>query len=381
MKVLHCCLACFYIDNFTYQENILPRYHKTMGHDVMIVASTESFDQNGELTYVKSGQYNNEDDILVIRLPYVRYMLRKVSSKLRKYIGLKSVLESFEPDFIFIHDVQFLDISIIRKYAQKNKVKIVADCHTDFSNSARSFVSRYLLHGIIYKYCAKQIEPYVSMFYGVLPARVDFLRQVYDLPYEKTELLVMGAEDEKANIAMRHSNILANRKLHNIDDEDFLIVFGGKIDKAKKQVLILMDAVNQIDDNKIKLIIFGSIIPDMKTIVEKKCSDRVRYIGWATANQSYDYFGMADVACFPGRHSVYWEQVAGMGIPLIVKKWEGTTHVNVSGNVVFLDYDSIFEIKKAIMEVKSNYNMYKEKAIEAKNTFMYSKIAEKCIKT
>ena len=43
MKILHCCLAAFYIDNYGYQENILPKIHQIHGHEVKIVASTETF--------------------------------------------------------------------------------------------------------------------------------------------------------------------------------------------------------------------------------------------------------------------------------------------------------------------------------------------------
>lgn len=39
MKILHLCLACFYIDGYTYQENILPRINREDGHDVRILAS------------------------------------------------------------------------------------------------------------------------------------------------------------------------------------------------------------------------------------------------------------------------------------------------------------------------------------------------------
>ena len=40
------------------------------------------------------------------------------------------------------------------------------------------------------------INPYVNKFYGVLPARVDFLINEYKLPKNKVELLVMGADDD-----------------------------------------------------------------------------------------------------------------------------------------------------------------------------------------
>ena len=39
MKVVHLCLACFYPDGYSYQENMLPQYHKMLGMEVAIIAS------------------------------------------------------------------------------------------------------------------------------------------------------------------------------------------------------------------------------------------------------------------------------------------------------------------------------------------------------
>ena len=92
MRVLHCCLAAFYIDNYGYQENILPRMHKAQGHDVMILASTETYVDNLNLGYVKSNNYINEDGIPVIRIPYKRGIPSKLVHKLRIYEGVYDVL-------------------------------------------------------------------------------------------------------------------------------------------------------------------------------------------------------------------------------------------------------------------------------------------------
>jgi hypothetical protein len=51
MKVVHLCLGCFYIDNYSYQENMLPKYHKLAGHEVSVVASLVSFDKMELLVY------------------------------------------------------------------------------------------------------------------------------------------------------------------------------------------------------------------------------------------------------------------------------------------------------------------------------------------
>ena len=57
MKILHCCLSCFYIDGYSYQENELIREHVQAGHDVLVLASTESFDETQKKTYLNPGEY------------------------------------------------------------------------------------------------------------------------------------------------------------------------------------------------------------------------------------------------------------------------------------------------------------------------------------
>ena len=72
-----------------------------------------------------------------------------------------------------------------------------------------------------------------------------------------------------------------------------------------------------------------------------------------------------------------------MGIPMICKFWEGTTHVDIGGNVKFLNEDSEKEIKRNLEEIIYNpevyENMCKNATKKEKNTFLYSYIAKKSI--
>lgn len=382
MKIVHLMLACFYIDNYSYQENLLPKYHKKMGYDVEIIASLESYDDNGESIYLNEGsKYINEDGIPVSRLDY-----RKVpgANKLRFYVGLKRELERIQPDIIFIHGVQFNDIRIVARYCrQHGDVKVYADNHSDFSNSARNWFSKRVLHEIVWKRCAQIINPYVKKFYGVLPARVDFLVNEYGLPKEKVELLVMGADDGAVDAASSIKVKERIREKYLINRDDFLIMFGGKIDAFKPQTLLLMDAVNNISNPSVKLIVFGSVTQALKHEVEKRCSDRVQYIGWQKSEDAYPLFAACDLACFPGRHSVFWEQVAGQGIPMLVKYWDGTTHVDVGGNVIFLLEDSevcIREHIEKLVDSKELYQAMKDVAVKkGMKEFSYADIAKRCI--
>lgn len=383
MKILHVCLAAFYIDNYSYQENILPRMHKLLGHGVRILASTETFVDDMNLGYTKPGEYYNEDGILVKRVAYSNILPRGIMKKLRIYKNFYKYIDEFKPDLIFLHDVQFLSIISIIKYKKENpSVKIVADGHADFSNSARTFVSKYVLHKGIYKAFIKLAEPYIDKFYGTLPARVDFFKNVYSISAAKVSFLPMGVDDILANKYNTLENKTLMRTKYNIKQEDFLIVTGGKIDLAKTQTLLLMKAVQSLKSN-VKLLVFGSVAAELKDKFNKLCSEKIQYIGWANVEESYQYLSAADLVIFPGRHSVYWEQTAGLGKPMIVKLWKGTTHVDLGGNVRFLKKDSVEEIQRNIeflLEHPEEYQKMKQVAVEkGMKEFSYMDIAKRSI--
>lgn len=384
MKVVHLCLGSFYPDNYSYQENLLPKFHKELGYDVEVIASTQSFDEHGKVCYLQNtGTYQNEFDIRVTRIPYKTQS--KIWKKLRRYQGCYDALKKANPDIIFVHGGQFLDIDQVVKYVKEHpKVVVYVDNHADFSNSATNWFSKNILHKVIWRHCEKEIEPYTKKFYGVLPVRVDFLKDVYRLPASKCELLVMGADDGLVKDAVDSHARENIRKQYNIADNDFLIMTGGKIDKWKTQTLLLMQAIQNIHSENVKLIVFGSVTQELEEKVKRLADgQKVQYIGWVQSKDSYKYFAAADLVVFPGRHSVFWEQVTGQGIPMLVKDWPGTHHVDLGGNVAFLENDCVEEIQKKIEELLDNpdeYKKMKEVAMEkGMKVFSYRNIAKRAL--
>ena len=384
MKILHCCLAAFYIDNYGYQENILPKMHKIQGHDVEILASTETYLNNKTLGYVDAKKYKNENGILVNRVPYVKWVPNKLVRKLRIYNGINETLNHFNPDIIFLHDFQFLSIIQIVKYAKKRNVKIYADGHTDFINSAKNWVSKNILHKIIYKYCAKKIEPYVAKFYGTLPLRVKFIRDVYGINPKKIELLELGADDSSFDIEQKDNLRKKFRKREGIDEDDFVIFTGGKIDR-RKNIHLLLEAVNNLKEHKkIKLLIFG--LPD--TDMEHEISNLIKqqniiYLGWLSSDKIYEVQFASDLGFFPGTHSVLWEQTVGVGLPSIFKKWVDINHLDVGGNCQFLEDITVKSISDKILEIFQDKKLYSNmKTVASTNgveMFSYSQIAKRAI--
>lgn len=382
MKIVHICLCGATTDGFSYQENLLAKYHKKMGHDVTIVASQWITDSSGHLVKTDKNNYFNRDGVRLIRIPT---FWGNVDTRLKIYPDIIKVINDLQPDILFIHACQFLDICRLAKYVKAHpNIRVYVDNHADYSNSAQGWISEHILHRIIWKYCAHRIEPYTSVFWGVMPARVDFLINLYDLPKDKCKLLVMGADDElaeKANDIFVKKTI---RKKYHVNEKDFLIISGGKIDPWKTQTILLMESVKELKREDVKLIVFGSVVDRLKEKVQSLADgEKIQYIGWQNAEDSYRLFATANLAVFPGRHSVYWEQVAGQGIPMIVKDWEGTHHVDLGGNVIFLHDDSKSEIYTVLKRLLYDQNLYdsmkKIAETEGPQIFSYGRIARRSI--
>ncbi|QJA09396.1 glycosyltransferase family 4 protein [Romboutsia sp. CE17] len=385
MKIVHICLCGPVTDGWNYQDNMLPKYHKKLGHEVTIITSQWIWGQNGRLEKFEKSNYINSDGVKTIRLSIKGK--DNFNNKFKRYEHLYESISNEKPDILFIHNVSFIDINIIVKYLNKNKdkdIKVFVDNHSDYSNSATNWFSKNILHGIVWKNMANKIKHYTNKFYGVTPARVDFLIDLYKLPKEKVSLLVMGADDEKVEEVQDDRLINNLRKDYNIKDTDLLIVTGGKIDEAKTQTLLLMEAINRIKREDVKLIVFGSVEESLKDKFMSLCDNKkVKYIGWVNSSDSYKYFSIADLVVFPGRHSVFWEQVVAQGKPLICKYWEGTDHIDVGGNAKFLYKDTVEEIYKIVISLMENreyyMNMKKIAQTKGKEEFSYKQIARKSI--
>lgn len=385
MKILHVCTSGEYTEGFSYQDNLLTKYMVKQGWDVYLIASPLAFDENGKTVKLPAPQsYVNAHGVKVTRLPYKKP--EKICRKLRRMEGFAQKLEEIRPDVIYIHLPQTTDSGVVIRYLKKHpEVKLYCDNHADFSNSATNWLSENILHRILWKRYMQRLNRYAVVFYGVLPARVEFLKNVYGLPADRCELLVMGGDDDLVQAAERPEVKEELRRTYGIGPDDFLIMTGGKIDPWKTQTLLLMQAVKNIDDDRVKLIVFGSVSDDlMPKVRELADGKKIQYIGWVRSDDSYRYFAAADLAVFPGRHSVFWGQVAAQGIPMLCKRWEGTDDIDQGGNVRFLTRDSVEEIQGEIQRLLDDPELYRQMKDVAVNKgmkeFSYADIARRAIK-
>ena len=387
MKILHCCLAAFYIDDFGYQENILPKFHKIQGNEVKIIASTETYLANKELGYVKPESYFTSDNIPITRLAYWKFIPFFIVKKLRLYKGIKQELSSFQPDVIFLHDCQFLSLGTVVNYVKKNKCKLYVDCHTDFINSGKNWVSKNILHKLIYRLSIKGAINYVDKFYGTLPLRSEFLHEVYNIPKSKIHLLPFGVDDSNLDFNLFPE---IKKKIKNklkIGEDEILLISGGKIDRRKNihELLNAFVKIKEIEpDLPLKLLIFGSPVPEMQEEIKKyNKNTNIIFVNWLSSSEVKNYLIASDLVLFPGTHSVLWEEAIGLGLPCVFKKWDGMGHLDLGGNCAFLNKGNSEEITQVLMEIiknKASFADLKRNAeLKGPKMFIYSKISKKAI--
>lgn len=382
MKIVHFCLAVPYIEGWGYQENILPKIHAEFGNEVFMIAAEYELNREREKVKRQADRYTNKDGINVIVLKeskrYGYY------SRFNDFDGVYENLSEIKPDIIFIHGGQFIALKDVIKYCKKNKnVKLYIDHHADYYNTPINTGKKLFVQRYIYGYWMRKAAKYTSVFWGVTPWRCKYLKEIVKIPEKKISLLVMGGDDEKIhfdNMPSLRNDIRAEMK---INTDDFVIVTGGKIDKAKN-IHLLMQAVSELKDKNIQLVVFGQPKEEMKKIVDKYSKyANIHCLGWIDADKAYDYFLAADLAVFPGTHSVLWEQACACGIPGIFKNWEGMRHMDLGGNAEFLYNDSVDEIKEKILEIYNNKEKYenmKKIAVEKGiKTFSYREIAKRAI--
>lgn len=384
MKVVHLCLGNYYADGYSYQENLLPKFHKQLGYEVEVIASMQSFDAAGKVCYLQqTSSYINEHGIRVTRLPYK--WDNAIGHKLKRFVGTYDAIKAAAPDILFIHNVQFLDSDVVGKYLKAHpNVVAYADNHADFANSATNWVSKNILHKVLWKRCAQVLKPYIKRFYGVLPARVRFLTEVYGLPEDQCALLEMGVDDEVAERTTLPQAIADTRAAWGVEEEDFMMVTGGKINSYRPETLNLMRAVIQSADPKLKLLVFGVVAEELKAEFNELCKDsRIIFAGWKTPEETNYIMAAANLVVFPGLHSVMWEQAVGLGVPCVFRKIPGFDHVDLDGNAVFIEDTSTNAIQKVIEEIAGDpVRQEKMRATareQGRNVFSYRQIAMRSI--
>jgi 1,2-diacylglycerol 3-alpha-glucosyltransferase len=318
LRVAHVCLSCFYIDGFAYQENELVRQHVEDGHEVVVVASTETFGSDRRLTYVEPSSYMGRDGARVIRLPYRGFLPHRLMRKLRLHPGVYDLLGQIKPEAILFHGLCGWELRAVARYKRENPlVRLYVDSHEDQNNSARTFVSRNLLHRLYYAWIIRRCLHDFDKLLCVSLETMEFVQQTYGVPASALEFYPLGGRVfDDVEYADRRER---GRHDAGVDDTQVMLLQTGKMGRRKK-VLESLNSFTRIPGSQLRFILVGSLDEEIRAEVEKIIASdmRIRFLGWKAAEELNDLLCAADVYVQPGTQSATMQMSLCARCPVIL---------------------------------------------------------------
>lgn len=378
MKIVHMCLSCFYIDGYFYQENEIIRQNVLDGHDVFVIASTESYDKSAQRCYVAPSTYTGQEGAKVIRLPYSSWLPHAVMKKLRIHPGVYQMLDSIEPDVIMFHGLCGWELITAANYKRDNpEVLLFADSHEDSNNSGRSFISRNLLHRGYYKSIISRSYDALDGVLCISLETIDYVNKMYGIQRGALEFFPLGGRIlDDVEFYERRSR---KRVAYQIDEGQVLFVQSGKMGKRKK-IIESLDAFISTKGENLVFLLAGSFDQEIESLVMERINidPRIKYIGWQSADELQDLLCAADVYVQPGTQSVTMQM--SLCSRCIVILDDTLSHMPyVKGNGWLLNNEMTLKDVFEIISKKSfDLNLMSEKSFElARNMLDYKKLSSR----
>ena len=348
MKILHICLANYYIDGYAYQENILARMNHEDGHDVRIIASTETYVDNTHFGCLEPSEYVTEFSVPIKRLRNIKVGNDFITHKFRAYPHLYEEIAAFDPDVIFAHNLQFFSVRDVIRYKKDHpQVKLYADTHTDYYTSGTNWLSLHVLHRIFYRHLVRMALPYLEKYFYTTVETRRFSIENYGVPESLTEFYPLGGilptEEDY------HAHRAAHRAELGMKPGELLLVHAGKLEPQKKTDALLR-AFAAVPELNARLTVIGSIPEENKAalLAQMDADPRVTYLGWKSGEELQEYLCAADLYCQPGKVSAIMQNAVCCRCPVMVYPHPDYVEGYDYGNILWVrnEDDMIEEFQK-----------------------------------
>ena len=374
MKILHIGLLSHFTEGMMYQDNILANIHCEDGNTVLFISDNHAY-QRGKLVEVPENEVilNNS-----LRLKYVKYdyILNKfVTSKIQRVKKLEKNISDFKPDKILYHGLCGRELITVANYKKEHpEIKLYADCHEDFHNTARTVLSK-LAYKYIHGCFVRQALPYIDKILYTTQESKEYLQDMYKIKDNLLEWYPLGGLifDDKVYEQRRKEK----RTDLEIKEKEVLFVHSGKMD-AQKKTLDIIKAFTKVKNSDFKLIIIGSFSDDVRNKVEPYINSdkRISFLGWKNADELLSYLCAADVYLQPGSQSATMQNAICCRCAVVLYPYS-SHKVFVNGNGFFVkNSEDIVNVLKIIQNNPEMVNEMKRNSEDiARQVLDYRKLA------
>tara|TARA_A100001015_G_scaffold225894_1_gene255081 strand:+ start:211 stop:1284 length:1074 start_codon:yes stop_codon:yes gene_type:complete len=264
--------------------------------------------------------------------------------------GLMKKIISLNPDLIILHGSTNFVNPIVLLNRKKLNAKIVIDEHhmTIIENKGLFAKLFYSIWGYFYR---KLIKDDSISLVGVAPNCCEFLSNKYNIPLDQINYIPLGADTDL--FYPNQEKCISIRKKLNINKDEILIIYTGKINEEKNPFLILKACLRSEELSNLKYIFIGNISePYIEKNSQLISSKRVVVLPGLNNKELPDYYNAADIACWPKHASLSSIEAASCAVPIIVTK---TVEERVSyGNGIAIKDENLQEIFQAIKKISND---------------------------
>lgn len=313
MRILH--LTLWYLPGLGYQENFLPKYQATLGHDVWIVTSSHYPRYfNKRQKNLKEGIFQ-ENSVHIVRLPGIQVGFWSQVY----FFRLQEVISNVQPEIIHLHGLWSIPVVQFLLRNTYKKMAMVVDDHTDNGNLptgmgkyGRFFIARWVGNRVL-KQGGKLL--------AVNPFSREFLHRILGFPKEAIRLLLLGINNE--DFIPQEQERIRYRELLGIKEDTVVFVTSGRLSPGKGfEMLLRAFGMLHRKVSNTELWIIGTGVREYEDFLHKLVNDlqidkAVRFIPWLTQRELCAYYNAADVGIMPGKLGGI-KEILAVGKPLLV---------------------------------------------------------------
>lgn len=318
MKIIH--VEDFFHPDAGYQINVLTKYQSLQKNEVIIITSeiekipnslTDFFGR--ENIKEKDENFERENRVKIIRLPIHKYISGR---SLYKY-GIKRCIDNLKPDILYIHgEASIVGLQYMGRY-RKLPYPIIFDSHmlemaskNKFSKLFQVFYRR-IFAPIIKKENIKVIRTQDD----------DYVEGCLGIPLSQAPFISHGTD---TNLFKPDENIKESfRNRYRITDNDFVIVYTGKLDDSKGGKFLAETFSTKLLNKKNKnivLIVVGNTSGEYGKEVEElfnKSENRILRFPTQKYVDLPPFYQAADLSVFPKQCSLSFYDAQACGLPVV----------------------------------------------------------------
>ena len=332
-----------------YKENYIIKAAQDHGDEVFVFANLYTYIK-GKTAIAPTDE--RVEGFVLKRFKFHSYGSDILTTRIRRIDGLEDEIIKVIPDLIFVNCAQMYNIKNLAKIKKAlPNVKIVLDFSTKYLNSAKNWISRNILHNLIYRFWLQKALPYVDRVFYISEESKAFAQEMYGFPNSLLEHNNLPGETIPIETKYQYKKEIFDRIGLNVDNVLFL--YSGKIYPDKK-VDQLVRAFVRTKNPYFRLVIIG-VYTDMnsKDVIEPLIASdkRITFMNFVNGEELTKFVCASDLYIQPGSISQTCQTAVCCGTPLCFN--DIPTHREIyNGNGFFVDSED--EIYDAFVTVNNN---------------------------